>query len=170
MRKTHFEPIPRNGGLPFVLRYMQRALVQPGVQEVRVTVKGLEVVREMPEGEEVVVPQGSNDIDYDHLLGNIELLTHPFSEEHGTEALFYAAQELFTERKVQARWMLIPGWTLTSAWLGVERLEPPATVYGLQAVYVPPASTNRRVILLGAPESLLWVSDATAGIAIDIGV
>ena len=108
MKRTHIEPMPR--GLAALLRFVERAMLQPGVQEVHILTKGIEVVREMPEDEDVVVPKGTDDIDFDFLLGKIELLTHPFSEEeHGTEALFLAAQTLQTERKVRPQWLILPG-------------------------------------------------------------
>ena len=169
MRQTHIEPMPK--GLAALLRFVERAMVQPGVQEVHIRTKGVEVVREMPEGEEAVVPKGTDDIDFDFLLGRIELLTHPFAEdEHGTEALFTAAQRLQGERKVRPQWLVLPGWPLVSAWLGLRSGEPPKYLYGYQAVFVPPDTTNGRAVLLGAPEHHRWMSDATAGIAIDMGI
>lgn len=169
MKLTHVEPMPR--GLAALLRFVERAMVQPGVQEVRILTKGVEVVREMPEGEEVVVPKGTDDIDFDFLLGKIELLTHPFSEEeHGTEALFLAAQTLQTTRKVRPQWLILPGWPLASAWLGLKPAEQPKSVYGYQAVFVQPSVTNGRAILLGAADHYRWMSDATVGIAVDMGI
>lgn len=169
MRLTHVEPMPK--GLAALLRFVERAMIQPGVQEVRIQTKGVEVIREMPEGEDVVVPRGSDDIDFDFLLGKIDLLTHPFAEEeHGTEALFAAAQRLQLERKVRPQWLILPGWPLASAWLGLKQADLPKYVYGYQALFVLPATTNGRAVLLGAPEHHRWMSDATAGIAIDMGI
>lgn len=169
MKRTHLEPLPKMG-VPGVLGYVQRALAQSGVQEISITAKGIQVTREMVDEEEAVVPYGASDIDIDFLLSRVELLTHPFdAEEHGTSALFHAAQSLETQ-KTEARWLLAPGWPLTAAWLGVERKDAPRAVYGFQLLLVPPAKTNGRAILLGAPANHHLLSDAVLGISIDLGV
>lgn len=168
MKRTHLEPLPKAGVLG-VLHFVQRALGQTGVQEVSISAKGIEVVREMPEVEEEVVPGGSNDVDVDFLLAHIELLAFPYvPEEHGTAALFGAAQMLSKAGR-EARWMVAPGWPLVSAWLGIEP-ELPKTVYGFQLIVVAPARTNGRVVLLGAPAQRMFMSDVTHGVSIDIGV
>jgi hypothetical protein len=162
--------VPPGGGVPYVLRFTERAMVQPGVQEVRITAKGVEVTREMEEAEGPVVDVGG-DVDIEFLFEHIELLTAPYNPElHGTAALFSAARRLATQRKVAVRWIVIPSWKLVSAWLGLEDSEPPKAVWGLEAVYVAPSVTNERVILLGAPEHRYWLSDTVAGITVDMGV
>lgn len=168
MKRTHLEPLPK-AGVPGVLQFVQRALGQSGVQTVSISAQGIEVVREMPEVEDEVVPGGSNDVDIDFLLARAELLPYPFTpDEHGTAALFGAAQVLSKAGR-EARWMIAPGWPLVSAWLGVEP-ELPKTVYGFQLIVVAPARTNGRVALLGAPAQRMFMSDATHGVFIDIGV
>lgn len=169
MRRTHLQAIPAGGGIPYVLRFTERAMTQPGVQEIHITAKGVEVTREMEEADAPVVDVGG-DIDLDFLLDHIELSTAPFDPaRHGTEVLFLAAQRLLAQRKVTARWIVIPSWRLVSAWLGFEECEPPKMVWGLEAVYVAPSVTNGRVILLGAPRHKNWLSDTCAGIAVDMG-
>ncbi len=169
MKRTHLQAIPAGGGIPYVLRFTERAMGQPGVQEVRITSKGVEVTREMEDASGPVVEVGG-DIDIDFLLERIELIMAPFNlEVHGTEVLFSAAQQL-AQRKVVARWIVIPSWKLVSAWLGFAECAPPKMVWGLEAVYVAPSVTNGRVVLLGAPEHRHWLSDTVAGVTIDMGV
>ncbi len=168
MKRSHLEPLPKSG-VSGVLQYVQRALMQTGIQEVLINTSGISVTREMPEEEEAVVPAGSNEVDVDFLLTHVELLTHPFNpEEHGTAALFGAAQQL-SKKGCEPRWLVAPGWPLLSAWLGVAP-ELPKTVYGFQLVVVAANRTNGRVVLLGAPPRRMFMSDATHGITIDLGV
>lgn len=167
MKRTQLELLPK-GGVPSVLQFVQRALTQSGVQEVSISAKGILVTREMPEDEEFVVPPGS-EVDIDFLLSHIELRAYTYRpDEHGTAALFGAAQML-SKLGREPRWLVAPGWPLVSAWLGVES-EPPKTVYGFQLVVVPSSRTNGRVVLLGAPPHRMFMSDATHGVSLDLGV
>lgn len=168
MKRSHLEPLPKSGVLG-VLHYVQRALVLPGMQEVSITPQGISVTREMAEDDEVV-PGVTNDVDVDFLLSHVELLTHPFSpEEHGTAALFAAGQAL-GKIGCEARWLIAPSWPLVAAWLGVELEVPPKLVYGFSLKLAPSGSTNGRVVLLGSPPRRMFLSDATFGVAIDLGV
>lgn len=170
MKKAHHEPLPK-AGIPGVLRYVQRALVQTGIQEIVIDAKGIAVTRELPEDFEEVVPSGSNEPDIEFLLSRVDLHAYRFEpEEHGTSALFRATQAL-TATGCEARWLLAPGLNILMAWLGLEDLGAvPKTIYGFQLKVVAPAVVNERVILLGAPAGCLFMSDATDGIAIDLGV
>lgn len=169
MKRTHLEPIPK-GGVGPTLQIVRRAIVQPGVQEVRISTRGVEVVREMGDDDGDVLPRGSDDVDIDFLLEKLDLAMHPYREdEHGTAALF-AACEAIHARKLFPRWILLPGWPLVAAWLGVEAKSAPRTLYGLQTHFVQSAQVNGRAVLLGSPEHYYHLSDAVAGITIDLGV
>lgn len=170
MKKAHHEPLPK-AGIPGVLRYVQRALAQTGIQEVIISARGIEVTRELPEDFEEVVPAGSNEVDAEFLLSKVELVAYPFlPDDHGTLVLFMASQVLGAAGG-EARWLLVPGLRVLLAWLGLpEDCPAPKYVYGLQLIIVSPEEVNGRAVLLGAPSGRSFLSDATHGIAMDLGV
>jgi hypothetical protein len=169
MKRLHTEPLPKS--MSALLLYIKRALSQPKVQEVVITEKGILVSREMVDEQEPVVPEGQNEVDYTFLLNHIEIEQHRFDPtEHGIYAL-YGATRALVEKKLITFELVVPGWPLFAAWLGVEETkQPPTHIFGIKTTYVSPLVTNERVVVLGAPPSSLFLTDVTFGMAIDLGV
>ncbi len=172
MKRTHVEPLPASGDrVSGTLLYVRRVLRLSGVHKVEITPKGIEVVREMTAEEEPVVPSGTNDVDMDFLLTNIDMEAYPFDPNEHPIYTLYGATARLTKRGYELYEILVPSWPLFAAWLGVEQTaETPQTVFGSRLLVVPPATTNERVVLLGARAPALFLSDVELGITIDLGV
>lgn len=172
MKRMHIEPLPPAGPrmLNSVLAVVRRALTQPKVQRIEISLKGIEVEREMEDPDEPVIPPGG-DVDGGYLIERIKMLAHPYKpEEHAVYAL-YGATALVEQADREVFAVMVPGWPLFAAWLGVDVGKvAPRTAFGLKMMYVPTSVTNDRIILLGAPPTSLFLSDVDLGVAIDIGV
>jgi len=169
MKRLHTEPLPNT--MSALLQYVKRAVSQPKVHEVVITEKGILVSREMADEQTPVVPEGQNEVDHTFLLNHLEIEQYPFNpKEHGIYTLYGATQKM-SEKKLLTFELVVPGWPLFAAWLGVEETQqPPTHVFGIKTAYVSPLVTNERVIVLGAPPSSLFLTDVTFGLAIDLGV
>ena len=153
-----------------VLGLVRRVLGAKDVQSFAITQKGIEVVQLLEEGEAITIFDGSDDIDFGQLLSVIPLETQPYdASQHGVHALYTATHGILTKRCIPCC-ILAPSWGLLSAWLDVPKGEkPPTHVFGLR-LYIVGAATNDRVIVLGAPHNIDFLSDATVATAIDMGV
>ncbi len=170
MIRGHLEPLPKTG-IVGILQFVRRALAQTKVQKVEISKRGIEVVREMPDDESPIVPDGTDDIDVGYLLGSIELASYAFNpKEHPLYALHGATQAVLAkDRDVHA--IVTPGWPMMAAWLGVETpTAPPRSIFGTKLVYVQSGITNDRVIVLGSKPNSIFLSDVDFGVAVDIGV
>jgi len=164
--RVHREPLPK--GREAYLRRLSYVSRQPGVIEVNINSNGLEVTREMEDTEGPVITEGTDGVDGEFLLGNLALTTLTFdAEEHGTAALFRAGVDL-EKRGLEAKWLLAASWRLLSAWLGV-RGPMPAQVYGYTVIVQPAEVMSDRIILVGGAQPM-FLSEATHGVVLDMGV
>lgn len=164
--RVHREALPK--GRNAYLRRLSYVSRQPGVLEVHISSAGLEVTREMEDTEGPVIDEGSDGVDGEFLLNKITLTTQTFDpEEHGTAALFRAGVAL-EKNGIEAKWLLATSWRLLSAWLGVLG-GLPAQVYGYTLVLQPEETMHGRIILVGGSQPM-FLSEATHGVVLDMGV
>lgn len=153
-----------------VLTLVKRALAAKDVQSFSVSQKGIEVVQLLEEGENILIFDGSDEVDFETLLAAVTLETQAYdAAQHGIHAL-YAATRSMLERRHLPGWILAPSWGLLAAWLDIPKTEkPPTHVFGLR-LHIVGAFTNDRVIVMGSAANTDFLSDATVAIAIDMGV
>lgn len=171
MRRNHVEPLPKDGNIIRMLQFVRRALDQQQVLKVEITPKGVEVVREMSNGDEPVVPNGTDDVDISFVLERTEVSAVPFSPERHPLYTLFEATKIVNQKDREVFAIVAPGWPMLAAWLGVEETkQPPQAIFGTRVLYVPAGTTNDRIVVLGARPGSMFLSDVDTAVAVDLGV
>lgn len=150
-----------------VLKRVKEALGLSGVLEIKLTPDGIDLVRDMGDALDAeVFPAASDDIDTEFLLSSLDLTSYSAPDEHPFYSLYAATKELSKQGDVIG--VVAPEPEVFAAWLGVD--EPPSRLFGLEVRYVPGVDINYRVLVLRGKFGATFFTDATHGVAIDMGI
>lgn len=169
VRKTHSEPLPASSEK--VVALVKRVLQLPRVQEIRITPTTFEVTRLLDPAEAAVIPEADAavEIDFDFLLTRLRVLEEvPFSPDtHPYIALVQATQHIATQRLIVSA-LFAPTSEALEAYFGLDENPGITHFMGIPVIFHHDERYPMKLLVVGGPTS--YVSDATAGIIIDIGV
>jgi len=160
-------PTPRTA--EGVIALVKRVIGLSSVMEIRITPSGVSVTRSMDSDDPVVPEPGeiNDDVDFEFLLGRVELIEQRFDPESHPYLSLEAATRRLTGEGLRVAAILAPEPEILAAYLGYDEGVEPRTVFGIRVVYSTESKYPDKIVVIGGPT--LFLSDATHGIILDIG-
>lgn len=105
-------------------------------------------------------------MDFDDILGSVDLVELEFQPDNHPYLQLYDATRRLVDRGLTVTAILAPDPDTLSAFLGLEEEEPEA-VFGIRVIYMHSEKYPDKLVVVGGPTSYLL--DLSNGVVIDIG-